>query len=84
MVAPKGGRTIDNWLFTLATPQVGYHGDEDQIEAFSSLMAIGLFDFQGGAAQKPTWHITAPVFDSVTIHLNKDYYKRGVFKIRRH
>lgn len=79
----KWVRTIKTALFTETSPQEGYHGDEDQgqIGSFSALMAIGLFDFQGGAAQKPTWQITAPIFDSITIHLNKDYYKGGTFKI---
>lgn len=79
----KWVRTIKSALFTTITPEDGYHGDEDQgmMGSYSVLMAIGLFDFQGGAAQKPTWQITAPVFDSITIHLNKDYYKGETFTI---
>jgi predicted alpha-1,2-mannosidase len=82
-LSQKWVRTIKNALFTKTSTKEGYHGDEDQgqIGAFSSLMAMGLFDFQGGAAQRPTWQITAPVFDSITIHLNKDYYKGDTFKI---
>ncbi len=76
-------RTVKETLFTQTTPKDGYHGDEDQgmMGAFGALTAIGLFDFQGGAAQKPTWQITAPVFNSITIHLNKDYYKGETFTI---
>lgn len=71
-------------LFTKTTPKDGYHGDEDQGQfgSIGTLIAMGLFDFQGGAAQKPTWQITAPVFDSITIHLNPDYYPGKVFQIK--
>ena len=44
-------------------------------------MAMGLFDVEGGAAVKPTYQITAPVFDRVTIHLNPDYFARRDFTI---
>jgi predicted alpha-1,2-mannosidase len=76
-------RTVKETLFTVTTPKDGYHGDEDQgmMGSFGALMAMGLFDFQGGAAQKPTWQITAPVFNSITIHLNQDYYKGKTFTI---
>jgi predicted alpha-1,2-mannosidase len=79
----KWVHTIEAALFTNITPEDGYHGDEDQgmMGAYSVMMAIGLFDFQGGAALKPTWQVTAPVFDAVKIHLNKDYYKGGAFMI---
>lgn len=74
---------IRNAVFRKTSPQEAYRGDEDQGQfgAVGSLMALGLFDFQGGAAQKPTWQITAPAFDSVTIHLNPDYYPGKTFKI---
>ncbi len=83
-LSQKWVRTIKDAVFSHTDPKDGYHGDEDQgqLGAFGALMAIGLFDFQGGAAQKPGWQITAPMFDSVTIHLNKDYYPGKTFRIK--
>ena len=59
-------------------PFGGYNGDEDQgqMGALGVLMAIGLFDVEGGAAVKPTYQITVPVFDRVTIHLNPRLFSR--------
>lgn len=70
-LTPKGVRTIEKLLFTQTFRQEENHGNENQgqIGAFSSLKTIGLFDFQGDASQKPTWKITAPIFESFTIHL---------------
>ena len=47
----------------------------------SILMAMGLFDMTGGAAQDPKFDILAPVFDKVTIKLNPKYHKGGEFTI---
>lgn len=70
--------------FAEATPYTGYNGDEDQgqMGALSALMQMGLFAFDGGAARKPMYDITAPVFDSVTVHLQPGYTKGGTFVIR--
>ena len=48
----------------------------------SALMAIGLFDIMGNEAQQPVYEITSPVFDEVTIQLDKKYYKDGKFVIK--
>ena len=50
--------------------------------ALSALMQMGLFAFDGGAAQKPLYDITTPVFDAVTIHLRPGYTAGGTFVIR--
>ena len=65
------------------TPFGGYNGDEDQgqLGALGVLMAIGLFDVQGGAAQNPTYQITGPIFDRVTIRLNPNYFPGKNFTI---
>ena len=49
--------------------------------ALGVLMAIGLFDVEGGAAQKPTYQITSPLFDRVKIKLNNKYFSGGKFTI---
>ena len=61
----------------------GYHGDEDQgqMGALGVLMAIGLFEVDGGANAEPYYEITSPVFDEVEITLNPNYYPGKTFKI---
>jgi len=82
-LSQKWVRAVKQQTFGDITPYGGYLGDEDQgqMGSVSALMAIGLFDVQGGAAVKPTYQITAPVFDRVTIHLNPDYFPGREFTI---
>jgi predicted alpha-1,2-mannosidase len=82
-LSQKWVRAVKEQTFGDITPYGGYLGDEDQgqMGSVSALMAIGLFDVQGGAAVKPTYQITSPVFDRVTIHLNRDYFSGGDFTI---
>ncbi len=70
-------RRIKKEVFGDVTPYGGYNGDEDQgqMGALGVLMAIGLFDVQGGAAVHPQYEITSPLFDKVVIQLDKRYYK---------
>ena len=65
------------------TPYGGYFDDEDQgqMGALGVLLAIGLFEVDGGAAVKPTYEITSPIFDKVEIALNQDYYPGKTFTI---
>ena len=65
------------------TPYGGYNGDEDQgqMGALGVLLAIGLFEEDGGAASNPTYEITSPIFDRVSIELNPDYYPGKSFVI---
>lgn len=76
-------REVQKQTFSDITPDGGYNGDEDQgqMGALSALMAIGLFDMNGGASIKPRFDITAPLFDKVTIKLNSDYHPGGEFVI---
>lgn len=69
-------RRVKQEAFGDATPYGGYNGDEDQgqMGALGVLMAIGLFDIEGGAALRPSYEITSPVFDKITIHLDQRYY----------
>ncbi|GLR18455.1 GH92 family glycosyl hydrolase [Portibacter lacus] len=66
------------------TPYGGYHGDEDQgqMGALGVLMAMGLFELDGGASVKPYYEITSPIFDELTIYLNNDYYPGDKFVIK--
>lgn len=65
------------------TPYGGYRDDEDQgqMGALGVLMAIGLFEVDGGCAEKPFYEITSPLFDKVTIHLDNRYYSGKTFQI---
>lgn len=65
------------------SPYGGYRDDEDQgqMGALGVLMAIGLFEVDGGCAIKPYYEITSPVFDRVTIKLHPDYCKGETFTI---
>jgi len=76
-------REVQKETFSDITPYGGYNGDEDQgqMGALSALMAIGLFDMDGGASIKPRFDLTAPLFDKVTIQLDSDYHPGGEFTI---
>ena len=65
------------------TPYGGYRDDEDQgqMGALGVLMAIGLFEVDGGCSTSPAYELTSPIFDTVTISLNPDYYHGGKFQI---
>jgi predicted alpha-1,2-mannosidase len=82
-LSQKWVRQVRQAVFSDISPREAYHGDEDQGEmgSVAALMAIGLFDEQGGAARDPTWQVTAPVFDRVTIHLNTAYCPGKTFTI---
>jgi putative alpha-1,2-mannosidase len=71
-------------VFGDTSAEGGYNGDEDQgqMGALSALMAIGLFDVQGGASAEPRYEITSPVFDTVAIALDPRYYAGRTFTIR--
>lgn len=76
-------RRVKREVFGDITPYGGYNGDEDQgqMGALGVLMAIGLFDVQGGAATDPQYEITSPVFDKITIKLDNRYYPGRQFVI---
>lgn len=82
-LSQKWVRAVKEQAFGDITPFGGYNGDEDQgqMGALGVLMAIGLFDVEGGAAVKPTYQITSPVFDRVTIRLNQEYFPGRTFTI---
>lgn len=79
----KWVRKVQQAAYGDITPFGGYCGDEDQgqLGSVSALMAMGIFDVQGGAALHPTYQITSPVFDRVAIHLNTNYFSGREFVI---
>ncbi|MCG6186830.1 GH92 family glycosyl hydrolase [Maribellus maritimus] len=69
--------------FSDTTAYGGYNGDEDQgqMGALGVLMAIGLFEEDGGASANPSYELTSPLFDKITIHLDNKYYPGKTFII---
>lgn len=61
----------------------GYGQDEDQgqLGAWYVISSIGLFDVRGLTSPDPSFQIGSPLFDKVTIKLNKDYYTGDKFVI---
>lgn len=49
--------------------------------ALGVLMAIGIFELDGGAAAESTYEITSPIFEKITIQLNPNYYPGDQFII---
>jgi len=77
-------REVYNQTFSDISPYGGYGGndeDQGQMAALSALMGIGLFDIKGGCDPEPIYQITTPLFDTVTIHLNPQYYPGKTFTI---
>lgn len=64
-------------------PINGYPGDEDQgqMGAWYVMSSMGLFEMDGGASVEPTYEISGPIFDKITIHLDDKYYQGGTFVI---
>lgn len=78
-------RRVKEQAYGSINPNQGYGGhdeDQGQMGAVSALMAIGLFSIDGGSNANPSYDITSPVFDEVTIRLNPDYYKGREFRIK--
>ncbi|MCP4311885.1 MAG: glycoside hydrolase family 92 protein, partial [Bacteroidetes bacterium] len=76
-------REVKETTFSDVSPYGGYNGDEDQgqMGALGVLMAIGLFQMDGGAGVNSSYEITAPIFDEVEIELNPEYYPGEKFVI---
>lgn len=69
-------REVVDKVFGDLSPKLGYSGDEDQglMGSLAVLMKIGLFEMKSGAEPIPKMDIGSPIFDKITIHLNKAYY----------
>ena len=61
----------------------GYGQDEEQgqLGAWYVMSALGLFDVKGLTEIDPKFQIGAPLFDKITVRLNKDYYPGEKFVI---
>ena len=61
----------------------GYGQDEDQgqLGAWYVISSMGLFDVKGLTDIHPSFSLGAPLFDKITIHLNKEYYPGDQFVI---
>jgi predicted alpha-1,2-mannosidase len=61
----------------------GYSGDEDegQMGSFFVLMAMGLFEMDGGCSTKPIYEIGSPLFNRIVVHLDRKYYPGRQFVI---
>lgn len=59
----------------------GQDGDQGQLGAWYVMSALGLFDVKGLTEIDPKFQIGAPLFDKVTVRLNKDYYPGEKFVI---
>ncbi|EMI47269.1 GH92 family glycosyl hydrolase [Rhodopirellula sp. SWK7] len=75
-LSQKWVRAVQRATFSGTDPYSGYNGDEDQgqMGALSALLALGLFQFDGGSGIDPKYDITAPIFDKVTLKLSPEYY----------
>jgi predicted alpha-1,2-mannosidase len=79
----KYSRQLMNTQFS-ADPYIGWKGEEDQGQMSSLLVlsTMGLFQMDGGYSVKPYYEISSPLFDEVTLHLDKKYYPGESFIIR--
>ncbi len=69
-------REVVEVVFGDLSTTLGFSGDEDQglMGSLSVLMKIGLFEMKSGADIEPKVDLGSPIFNKVTIHLNKKYY----------
>lgn len=65
------------------SPYHGWEGDEDegQMGGWFVMSAIGLFEMNGGGDKNPVIDLSSPLFEKITIKLNKDYYRGKTFII---
>tara|TARA_B100000809_G_scaffold141837_1_gene139399 strand:- start:31551 stop:33881 length:2331 start_codon:yes stop_codon:yes gene_type:complete len=82
-LSQKWVRTVKEITFGDVSPYGGYNGDEDQgqMGALGVLMAMGLFQMDGGASVNSSYEITTPIFDEIEIELNSNYYSGEKFII---
>jgi len=61
----------------------GYSGDEDQgqMGSYFVMMAMGLFEMDGGCSTRPIYEIGSPLFSRIVIHLDRSYFPGWEFVI---
>lgn len=59
-----------------SSPYRGWQGEEDegQLSALFVLMSLGLFQMDGGCAQRPYYDLGSPLFAKAVLHLDAQYY----------
>jgi predicted alpha-1,2-mannosidase len=64
-------------------PEDGYPGDEDEGQGGSwfVMSAMGMFEMDGGVSTKPIYELGSPLFNKITLHLDKNYYSGNDFVI---
>ena len=64
-------------------PLDGWPGDEDQgqMGAWFVMSAMGIFQVDGGCRPDPVFEIGSPLFEKVTIHLDRKYFSGKAFVI---
>ena len=77
---------LDEFYGTDGIHGYGYGQDEDQgqLGAWYVISSIGLFDVAGLANIDAEVGLGSPVFDTVTIRLNREYYPGETFTIETH
>jgi predicted alpha-1,2-mannosidase len=62
----------------------GYGQDEDQgqLGAWYVLAGLGLFDVQGGTSTNPVMQVSLPMFDSISVKLDKKYFPGETLAIK--
>ncbi|MCB0685902.1 MAG: GH92 family glycosyl hydrolase [Saprospiraceae bacterium] len=60
---------------------VGQDEDQGQLGAWYVMSSMGLFDVQGHSARRPTFQFGSPLFDSIRIKLNPEYYQGDLLEI---
>jgi predicted alpha-1,2-mannosidase len=78
----KYSRMVLRDYFELS-PYTGWVGEEDegQLSAYYVLLAMGLFEMQGGCGVRPYYDLSSPLFDRVVIHMDPKYYPGKTFTI---
>lgn len=74
---------LDEFYGTDGIHGYGYGQDEDQgqLGAWYVIASLGLFDIKGLTDINPSFAVGSPVFDKITIQLNKEYYPGDSFVI---
>ncbi len=78
-------RKVNEQAYGAITPDKGYGGhdeDQGQMGGVSALMSMGIFSLRGTASINPIYDITSPVFDEITIKLDRSYYSGEQFIIK--
>jgi len=80
-------RRVNEQAYGAISPDKGYGGhdeDQGQMGGVSALMSMGIFSLKGTSSSEPMYDVTSPVFDTITITLDPEYYQGKEFTIITH